>query len=263
MQADRQYNRYEVPTIIVEPTRPILQAAAIRSYLLLICLHSASSDPGHLTPGRCGRTMEAIAIRMDCASTHQPSQTILQSPIRGCEGYGPPESPSAYMMDLDLDENLTTEGEARYGCLILCCAECSGTVLIEYSNGSIPGLPRFSSTSPRRNGVALTDCKTCFARTKKGLEGRAHDNRGQFRMARSPSMRLDPWDTSDLTQAATLVFKETVSLMLIGRVCLHLSWDRVSRTITSKDRVTSLDTSQAVTGDAQKVILSHLAGNWI
>jgi hypothetical protein len=263
MQADRQYNRYEVPTIIVEPTRPILQAAAIRSYLLLICLHSASSDPGHLTPGRCGRTMEAIAIRMDCASTHQPSQTILQSPIRGCEGYGPPESPSAYMMDLDLDENLTTEGEARYGCLILCCAECSGTVLIEYSNGSIPGLPRFSSTSPRRNGVALTDCRTCFARTKKGLEGRAHDNRGQFRMARSPSMRLDPWDISDLTQAATLVFKETVSLMLIGRVCLHLSWDRVSRTITSKDRVTSLDTSQAVTGDAQKVILSHLAGNWI
>jgi len=200
---------------------------------------------------------------MDCAPAHQPSQTILQSPIRDCERYDPPESPSAYRMDLDVDKNLTTEEQARYGCLILCCAECSGAVLIEYSNGSIPGLPRFSSTSPRRNGVALTDCRNCFSRTKKGLEGRAHDNRGQFRVARSQSMRVDPWDTSDLIQAATLVFKETVSLMLVGRVCLHLSWDRVSRTITSRDRVTSLDTSQAVTGDAQKVILSHLAGNWI
>jgi hypothetical protein len=76
-------------------------------------------------------------------------------------------------------------------------------------------------------------------------------------------MRPDPWDTSDLTKAAALVLKETVSLMLIGRVCLHLSWDRVSRAITARDRVTSLDVSQAATGDAQKVILSHLAGNWI
>lgn len=207
--------------------------------------------------------MEAITLRMDCAPAHQPSQTILQSPIRDCERYDPPESPSAYLMDLDVDENLPTEGEARYGCLILCCAMCSGAALIEYSNGSIPGLPRSSSTSPRRNGVALTDCRTCSTRTKKGLEGRAHDNRGQFRVARSQSMRVDPWDTSDLMQAASLVFQETVTLMLVGRVCLHLSWDRVSRTITSRDRVTSLDISQAVTGDAKKVILSHLAGNWI
>ena len=262
MQAGRQYNRYGIPTIVVEPARPIHQAASIQSNLLFIRLHSAISDSGRLTPGRCGQTMEAITLRMDCAPAHQPSQTILRSPI-DCEIYNPPGSPSDYMMDLDVDENLTTEGEARYGCLILCCAECSRAVLIEYSNGSIPGLPRFSSTSPRQNGVALTDCRNCFSRTKKGLEGRAHDNRGQFRIAQSQSMRVDPWDTSDLIQAATLVFKEAVSLMLVGRVCLHLSWDRVSRTITSRDRVTSLDTSQAVTGDAQKVILSHLAGNWI
>ena len=262
MQAGRQYNRYGIPTIVVEPARPIHQAASIQSNLLFIRLHSAISDSGRLTPGRCGQTMEAITLRMDCAPAHQPSQTMLRSPI-DCERYDPPESPSDYMMDLDVDEDLTTEGETRYGCLILCCAECSRAVLIEYSNGSIPGLPRFSSTSPRQNGVALTDCRNCFSRTKKGLEGRAHDNRGQLRIAPTQSMRVDPWDTSDLIQAATLVFKETVSLMLVGRVCLHLSWDRVSRTITSRDRVTSLDTSQAVTGDPQKVILSHLAGNWI
>ena len=191
----------------------------------------------------------------------QPAPTILQSPMREYKRYECPESPSAYMMDLDEDSG--SEDEARCGCLILCCAECSGAVLIEYSNGSIPGLPQLSSTSPRRNGVALTDCRNCFARTKKGLEGRSHDSRGQFRVARSASMRPDPWDTSDLTKAAALVLKETVSLMLIGRVCLHLSWDRVARAITARDRVTSLDISQAATGDAQKVILSHLAGNWI
>jgi hypothetical protein len=204
--------------------------------------------------------MEAKGLHIGCLALQQPAPTILQSPIRDCERREYPESPLDYMMDLDEDSR--GEGEARCGCLILCCAECSGAVLIEYSNGSIPGLPRLSSTSPRRNGVAFTDCRSCFARTKKGLEGRAHDNQGQFRVARSVSMRPDLWDTSDLTNAAALVLKETISIMLIGRVCLHLSWDRVSRAMTARDRVTSLDISQAATGDAQKVVLSHLAGNW-
>jgi hypothetical protein len=199
--------------------------------------------------------MEAKHLRMGCPTVQQPTPTILQSPMQEAERYE--------MMDLDVDEDLEVKEEARCGCLILGCVGCRSVVLVEYSNGSIPGLPRLSSTSSRCNGVALTDCRNCFARTKKGLEGRAHDNRGQFRMARTVPMRPDPWDTSDLTKAAALVLKETVSLMLIGRVCLHLSWDRVSRAITARDRVTSLDVSQAATGDAQKVVLSHLAGNWI
>ena len=207
--------------------------------------------------------MDAKGLHIGRLAIQQPAPTLLKSPIREYKQYECPESPSAYMMDLDEDEDSGGEDEARCGCLILCCAECSGAVLIEYSNGSIPDLPQLSTTSPRRNGVALTDCPKCFARTKKGLEGRAHDSRGQFRVARSASMRPDPWDTSDLTKAAALVLKETVSLMLIGRVCLHLSWDRVARAITARDRVTSLDISQAATGDTRKVILSHLAGNWI
>jgi hypothetical protein len=207
--------------------------------------------------------MEAKHLRMECPAAQLSTPTILQSPMQEVNRYERPESPSAYMMDLDVDEDSEGKEEARCGCLILRCVECSSVVLVEYSNGSIPGLPRLSSTSSRCNGVALTDCRNCYARTKKGLEGRAHDNRGQFRMARTVPMRPDPWDTSDLTKAAALVLKETVSLMLIGRVCLHLSWDRVSRAITARDRVTSLDVSQAATGDAEKVVLSHLAGNWI
>jgi hypothetical protein len=136
---------------------------------------------------------------------------------------------------------------------------CSSAILIEYSNGSIPGLPRLSSTSPRCNGVALTSCRNCFTRTKKGLEELARDNRGQFRMSRTSSIRPDPWDTSDLTKAAALVLKETVGLMLVGRVCLRLSWDRVSRPTTARDRVTSLDVSQAATGDAQKVVFCRIS----
>jgi hypothetical protein len=167
------------------------------------------------------------------------------------------------MMDLDVDDDSEDKEEAKCGCLMLRCVECSSAVLVEYSNGSIPNLPLQSSTSPRGNGIAFTYCRNCFSRTKQGLEGRAHDNLGQFRMARSASIRPNPWDTSDLIKTAALLWGEEVSPMLIGRVCLHLSWNRVSRTMTARDRVTSLKVSQAATGDAQEVVLSHLAGNWI
>lgn len=185
----------------------------------------------------------------------------LQSPMRVCTQDVRPESPSDYMMDLD-DPPDTEEG-LKYGCLILGCAECSSAVLVEYSSGAIPGLPRLSSTSPRGNGVALTDCRNCFNRTRKGLEGRAYDNRGQFRMARAASMCPSLWETSDLARAAAIVLEEPVGLMLVGRVCLHLGWDRVARAISARDRVTSLDISQVVTGDARKIVLPHLAGNWV
>lgn len=201
---------------------------------------------------------------METFSAQQPAPTLLQSPMQEYGRDGCPESPSVYMMDLDdAPESERDAEEARCGCLILCCAECLSAVLIEYSNGSIPGLPLPSEMSSRFNGVALTDCRNCFARTKKGLEGRAHDNRGQFRLARTASMCPSLWDASNLTRAAALVLEEeAVSLMLVGRVCLHLSWDRVSRAITARDRVTSLDISQVATGDVRKIVLPHLAGNW-
>jgi hypothetical protein len=193
----------------------------------------------------------------------QTAMTMLRSPMQECARYGRPESPSTYMMDLDLDDASGSEEEAKRGCLILCCTDCLSAVLIEYSNGSIPGLPRLTNTSPRCNGVALTDCSNCFARTRKGLEGRGNGNGGQFRMTRTTSMCPSLWDASDLTKAAALVLEEEVSLMLVGRIRLHLSWDRVSRAITARDRITSLDISQVDTGDARKIVLSHLADNWI
>lgn len=198
---------------------------------------------------------------MENFHTYQHHPTRLRSPIRECELIEAPESPSAYMMDLD--DPPGSDEDLKCGCLILGCAECSSGVLIEYSNGTIPGLPRMSSTSPRCNGVALTDCRNCFARTRKGLEGRAHDNRGQFRMARAASMCPSLRETSDLAKAASLVLEEPANLMLVGRVCLHLSWDRVARAISPRDRVTSLDISQAATGDVKKIVLPHLTGNWI
>lgn len=198
---------------------------------------------------------------MEDRSTYPRRPTRLRSPVRECELTEPPESPSAYMMDLD--DPPGGEANLKYGCLILGCAECSSGVLIEYSNGTIPGLPRMSSTSPRCNGVALTHCRNCFARTRKGLEGRAHDNREKFRMARAASMCPSLWETSDLAKAAALVLKEPASLMLVGRVCLHLSWDRIVRAVSARDRVTSLDISQMVTGDVQNIVLPYLAGNWV
>jgi hypothetical protein len=207
--------------------------------------------------------MYAKDLHMEDPSAQQSGPIMLQSPMQECDRYGRPESPSPDMMDLD-DASGSEEG-AKRGCLILCCnfTDCLSAVLIEYSNGSIPGLPRLSDTSPRCNGVALTNCRNCFARTKKSLEGRAHDNRGQFRIARTASMCPSLWDASDLTKAAALVLEESVGLMLVGRIYLHLSWDRVSRATTARDRITSLDISQWATGDARKIILPHLAGNWI
>jgi hypothetical protein len=205
--------------------------------------------------------MDAKDLHMEDPLAQQSGTIMLQSPMQECDRYGRPKSPLADMMDLD--DASGSEEDLKCGCLILCCAECLSAVLIEYSNGSIPGLPRLSSTSPRYNGVALTDCRNCFARTKKGLEGRARDNQGQFRMARTASMCPSLWNASDLTKAAALVLEEAVSLMLVGRICLHLSWDRVSRATTARDRITSLDISQWATGDARKIILPHLAGNWI
>lgn len=198
---------------------------------------------------------------MEDPFAQQSGPIMLQSPMRECDKYRRPESPSVDMMDLD--DASGSEEDLKCGCLILCCAQCLSAVLIDYSNGSIPGLPRLSNTSPRCNGVALTDCPNCFARTRKGLEGRAHDNRGQFRMARAASMCPSVWNASDLAKAAALVLKEAVGLMLVGRVCLHMNWDRVARAISARDRVTSLDISQVVTGDARKIVLPHLAGNWI
>lgn len=198
---------------------------------------------------------------MEDPFAQQSGPIMLQSPMRECDKYGRPESPLGYMMDLD--DASGSEEDLKCGCLILCCAQCLSAVLIDYSNGSIPGLPRLSNTSPRCNGVALTDCPNCFTRTRKGLEGRAHDNRGQFRMARAASMCPSVWNASDLAKAAALVLKESVGLMLVGRVCLHMSWDRVARAISARDRVTSLDISQVVTGDARKIVLPHLTGNWI
>lgn len=207
--------------------------------------------------------MDAKNLHMEDPFAQQSGPIMLQSPMQECDRHRRPESPSAYMMDLDLDDASGSEEEAKRGCLILCCTDCLSAVLIEYSNGSIPGLPRLSNTSSRCNGVALTDCRNCFARTRKGLEGRGNGNGGQFRMTRTASMCPSLWDASDLTKAAALVLEEEVGLMLVGRIRLHLSWDRVSRAITARDRVTSLDISQVDTGDARKIVSSHLAGNWI
>jgi len=209
--------------------------------------------------------MDARDLHMEDTPACAYAQPMLQSPIQDCGRMGYPESPTV-SMDLDSDDEesvVTSPPHPKCGCLILCCVQCSSVVLVEYSNGTIPGRPRLSDTSPRCNGVALTTCPTCSARTKKGLEGRAHDHRGQFRMAQAMPLRPDLWDTSDLTKAAALVFEEAVTLMLAGRVCLHMSWSRVSGATTARDRVSSLDVSQAATGDARKIILSHLAGNWV
>lgn len=82
-------------------------------------------------------------------------------------------------------------------------------------------------------------------------------------MSRTASMCPSLWDTSDLIGAANLVLGEAIGIMLVGRVYLHLRWDRVSRAVAGRDRVTSLDLSQAVTGDVGKILLPHLTGNWV
>lgn len=70
------------------------------------------------------------------------------------------------------------------------------------------------------------------------------------------------WDASEFVKAAALVLEEHVALMMAGRVCFHISWDRVSKSLDAKDRAVSLDTSQVATEDAQRFILPYLAGNW-
>lgn len=56
-------------------------------------------------------------------------------------------------------------------------------------------------------------------------------------MSRTASMCPSLWDTSDLIEAASLVLGEVVGIMLAGRVCLHLSWDHVSKAFGGRDRV--------------------------
>ena len=82
-------------------------------------------------------------------------------------------------------------------------------------------------------------------------------------MSRTASMCPSLWDTSDLIGAANLVLGEAVGIMLVDRVCLHMSWDRVSRAFAGRDRVTSLDVPQAATRDVSKIVLPYLTGNWV
>lgn len=191
--------------------------------------------------------MVDVDHQMEDLSTGDYAPVKLQSPMQEHKQLRRSQSLTMYM-DLD-DASDFEEGSPgpatrlKSGCLILCCAQCLSAVLVEYSDGTIPGLPRLSKISRNRNGVALTECKKCFWRTRKGLEGRAHDNRGHFRMSRTASMCPSLWDTSDLIEAASLVLGEVVGIMLAGRVCLHLSWDHVSKAFGGRDRVTSLDVS--------------------
>lgn len=222
--------------------------------------------PNSLPPELYG-AMDDLDLRMEDLPMEDYAPNKLQSPMREHKKLRRSQSLTMYM---DLDDPSDLEGDSprrdtrlKSGCLILCCAQCLSAVLIEYSNGTIPGLPRPSKTSRNHNGVALTDCKKCFWRTRKGLEGRAQDNRGHFRMSRTASMCPSLWDTSDLIGAANLVLGEAVGIMLVDRVCLHMSWDRVSRAFAGRDRVTSLDVSQAATRDVSKIVLPYLTGNWV
>lgn len=178
-------------------------------------------------------------------------------------------SPTSGTSEKDLDDLSCNAGgfvppqrQARCGSLILRCADCSSVVLIEYGQGIVPRRLELSGLSPQSNGVALTNCRRCFTHADKGLEGQNHTTRNQYRLTRGSAMCPTLWDASAFVKAAALVLGEHVELMMVGRICFHISWDRVSKSLNAKDRAVSLDTSQVATEDAQRVILPYLAGNW-
>ncbi|KAM0714557.1 hypothetical protein Q7P37_009853 [Cladosporium fusiforme] len=195
-----------------------------------------------------------------------PRRPTLRSPMEDPIRIRRSESP---ISDMELD-NVSSSGEGlvqsprppRCGSLILRCADCSNVVLIEYGQGAVPRRLRLLDLTPRSNGVALTSCRNCIGRTRRGLEGRTRPTRDQYHLARSPTMCPAMWNASDFVKAAALVLEEPVALMMAGRVCLHIGWDRVARALDVRDRVVSLDVSQWATGDGRNVILPHLAGNW-
>lgn len=42
-------------------------------------------------------------------------------------------------------------------------------------------------------------------------------------------------NASDFVRAAAMVWEEPVALMMARRVCLHIGWDRVSKTVDARD----------------------------
>ncbi|KAM0714591.1 hypothetical protein Q7P37_009887 [Cladosporium fusiforme] len=200
----------------------------------------------------------------DCKA---PCRPTLLSPMEDPIRIRRSESP---ISDMELDnvscsskDLVQSPRRPRCGSLILRCADCSNVVLIEYGQGAVPRRLRLLDLTPRSNGVALTSCKNCIGRTRRGLEGRTRPARDQYHLARSPTMCPAMWNASDFVKAAALVLEEPVALMMAGRVCLHIGWDRVARALDARDRVVSLDVSQWATGDGGNVILPHLAGNWM
>lgn len=192
----------------------------------------------------------------------------LQSPMEDPERSRRSESP---MSDMELDNPSCGGGDGvvpasprpRCGSLILRCVDCSSVVLVGFGQGAVPIRLHLTELSQKSNGVALTTCAQCFRRARKGLHGGSHPVHAQYPFARNPTMCPALWNASDLVRAAALVLEEPVALMMAGRVCLHIGWDRVARAMDVRDRVVSLDVSQWATGDGRNVILPHLAGNWM
>lgn len=166
-------------------------------------------------------------------------------------------------LSCDAEDVVSPAARPRRGSLVLRCADCSSVVLVEYGQGDVPQRLRLPDLSGRSNGIAITNCRRCFIRTKSGREGRARVNQDQYRMTRCAAMCPKLWDASDYIKAAALVLEESVALMMVGRVGFHISWDLVSKSLDARDRIVSLDISQVVTGDPGRVILPYLAGNWV
>lgn len=191
----------------------------------------------------------------------------LRSPMEDRERSRRPESP---ISDMELDDPscggdgvVLASPRPRCGSLVLRCVDCSSVVLVGYGQGAVPVGLHLTDLSQRSNGVALTTCPRCFRRASRGLHGRSHPVRAQYPFARNPTMCPALWNASDFVRAAALVLEEPVALMMARRVCLHIGWDRVSKTLDARDSVVSLDVSQLATGDAQRLTLPHLTGNWV
>lgn len=200
----------------------------------------------------------------------QPNRPTLQSPMNHHGRTQRSESPTSEISEMDLADLSSNNGDVvpsprrmKCGSLILRCADCSSVVLIGYGQGVVPRRLGLPDLSQRSNGIALTNCRRCFARTNKGLAGHNHVTRNQYHLTRGAAMCPTLWDASDFVRAASSVLEERVALMMVGRVCFHISWDRISKSLDAKDRAVSLDTSQVATEDAQRLILPYLAGNWI
>ena len=197
------------------------------------------------------------------------SQPKLLSPIQHCGHRRSPRSNSP-ISDMDLDDFScisvnadASSGQLKCACLILRCTNCLNVVLIEYSEDNIPGRLRSLGLSQRSNGIALTTCKKCLSRIETSMEGRDRGREAQFYMERTTGLCPTLWSASEFFQATALVLEERVELMMVDRVGLHIKWDRISRAMTPNARVVSLDITQVITGDAKKIMLPYLSGNWI